>query len=317
MHTLPLSSCVHAALSLAAAIGLAWKMMRAALANLQPWWTAIVNSRAGAPDVPFGTSVPDVLAGGESVVSKLIARAQGLAPEYPRIFLWEDPFFDLGAASSQADSRSIRFRAGVAKGPSAPLHRLAATGLSNWALYEYPQLRFPPYPAVSAAGMKDAADHLASLASILAHELMHDLWRNELSYKNPWHTDRYPWCWGPRMDAAPPPTQPRALRPYRFEDSAAAENQADDEACRETPSAFLPTSGQPRLMDRATRHYAHYVMGAVVRGLLINNPGFTISRQDVQWCRDCAIYSALNGCGPATPVVQYPYGIPPLQQPAP
>jgi hypothetical protein len=138
----------------AAAIGIAWKMMREALANLQPWWTAIVNSGAGTPDVPFGAGVPDVLAGGQSVVSRLVARAQGLAPEYPRIFLWEDPHWNVAAASSQGRSRSIRFRAGVAKGISAPLHRLAATGLTNWALYEYPQLRFPPYPKVSA-GVSD------------------------------------------------------------------------------------------------------------------------------------------------------------------
>jgi hypothetical protein len=295
----------------AAAIGIAWKMMREALANLQPWWTAIVNSGAGTPDVPFGAGVPDVLAGGQSVVSRLVARAQGLAPEYPRIFLWEDPHWNVAAASSQGRSRSIRFRAGVAKGISAPLHRLAATGLTNWALYEYPQLRFPPYPKVSAGGIKDAADHLARLAGILTHELMHDLWRNELDYWQGWHTDNYPWCWGPKMSVTPtgplPPLSASPLRQYRFASAEVAYSQTPDVRCREIPTAFRDPSGLVNPLDRASRHYAHFVVQAVVRGILLNNPGGEFRDQDLRWCRDCSAYAAFYQCGANVPVLQYPF----------
>jgi hypothetical protein len=297
----------------AAAIGMAWKMMREALANLQPWWNAIVSSAAGTPDVPLGTPVPDVLAGADSVVSALVSRAQGLTTVQPRVFLWEDPYFDDGLASSLADSWGIRFRAGGAKGSTAPLHRLAATGLTNWAFYEHPRFMFPPYPQVTASLMKEAADHLAVLASILAHELMHQTWRRDLTYSGSWDTERYPKWWGPRMDAAPPPGSASALRTYRFEESGPSASpdanvQSGDQACRELPATVLqPPSGFPRAMDRATRHYAHYLVQAVVRGALMNSPGFALDRQDYHWCRDERLYAAFHGCGASTPVVQHPY----------
>lgn len=284
----------------AATMGMAWWAMKSAIANRTDWTAYLARFHPARATVTDPTAAMRVVTAerSTSVPTDVIGVLQAwtnsgsqtpLGGNGGSIYLFEDPGLDAGGAS-YAPARTIRFAAGRIRGSSGSMALLQAAALSHWANRTY---SMPAFPLVSQSDLERAARTIASAAGILAHELLHLVWRVAFDYAGPWQDDTngINGCFGPLV------TTENALMTRTFLDSDTAESLLTP-----TPVAVLQQDRSPAGAPPAVRHYTNAVLHRWVQGLLRNDIDNRMAHQDELWCNGssqsppCPSYQALHGC---------------------